>query len=63
MLPGELGAVMYGYDWNTTYVEATKKFLPLDRYRDIHLTACCVNLSFEGSLKETKTVDVRHAAP
>ena len=30
--------------------------------RDIHLTACCVNLSFEGSLKETKTVAVREAA-
>ena len=31
--------------------------------RDIHLTACCVNLSFEGSLKETKTVAVRHLRP
>ena len=32
--------------------------MSIDDDRDIHLTACCVNLSFEGSLKETKTVAV-----
>ena len=50
-----------------TYILGVSAFyhdLPANDFnRDIHLTACCVNLSFEGSLKETKTFAVRRTAP